>query len=214
MDKRDYKLAFDRLMRYWETEYVATDICNLSDDDLSFFMKFQKQLHQWKNDGVNENLEPSVKGIFTDVQSEAVNIVDFFVKDLLDLRQQKIIDSCRKLKIIDQHLLTSSEKGFYKTILSAFKGYSKIRNVYDVMTDSCDVEEDDHQEEDTFCRTEEVKITSHDVKYRTVCLTEDVPAIVGSDLLIYGPFLRGDIANIPRPNAIILEKENLAQSLD
>lgn len=201
-------------MRVWESEYISTNICNLNDDDLNYFMNFQKQMHDWKNAGVDENLDPITQDVFLDIQKESVNSINFFIKDLLDLRQEKIINTCKELKVIDQHLLTSSEKEFYKTITSAFKGYSKIRNAYDVITDSCEPKNEEEVTNETFCQAEEIKVSPHDIQYRTIRIIKTVPAIVGSDFLVYGPFKKGDVANLPKPNAIILEKENLAQSLD
>ena len=51
---------------------------------------------------------------------------------------------------------------------------------------------------------------SKEIQYVLIRLTKNIPALVGKDLKIYGPFQKEDIARIPFQNAAILIEENAA----
>ncbi len=40
---------------------------------------------------------------------------------------------------------------------------------------------------------------------------KDIPALIGSDMISYGPFLVEDIASLPLENAELLEKQGLGK---
>ncbi len=50
----------------------------------------------------------------------------------------------------------------------------------------------------------------HDVAYILIRFTKSIPALVGKDLKIYGPFNKEDIVRLPIQNASILIEENAA----
>ncbi len=51
---------------------------------------------------------------------------------------------------------------------------------------------------------------NHNIKYILIRFTKNIPALVGRDLKIYGPFKKQDISRLPIQNASILIEENAA----
>ena len=49
-----------------------------------------------------------------------------------------------------------------------------------------------------------------EIEYILIRFTKNIPALVGKDLKIYGPFQKEDLARIPIQNALILIEENAA----
>ena len=54
---------------------------------------------------------------------------------------------------------------------------------------------------------------NQDEKYIVIRFTKNIPALVGKDLKIYGPFQKEDIARLPIQNASILIEENAATAI-
>jgi len=54
---------------------------------------------------------------------------------------------------------------------------------------------------------------NQDEKYIVIRFTKNIPALVGKDLKIYGPFQKEDIARLPIQNASILIEENAAKAI-
>ena len=54
----------------------------------------------------------------------------------------------------------------------------------------------------------------HEVAYILIRFTKSIPALVGKDLKIYGPFQKEDIVSLPIQNASILIEENAAEAIE
>ncbi|MHA1728428.1 MAG: DNA replication complex subunit Gins51 [Promethearchaeota archaeon] len=232
-ENKDYEDVFEKLVMLWQTERNSEKkISELSDKDLEMFLEFQKKIHkqysnsqklsgnnEFGNDPTLENTKLNADNktadlIIQDLRINSIKIVDYYINDLLDIRQKKIINICKHLEIIEkEELLTSIEHDFYRTIMSAFKGYKKMRNIYRVIADTSQIKPE--YEKTTDIQQKNVLISkSIKVKYSFIRVLNKIPSLVGSDFLVYGPFKKEDIAEIPRLNALIMEKEKLVEIIE
>jgi DNA replication initiation complex subunit (GINS family) len=148
--------------------------------------------------------------IIEELNSQSSAMVDYYISDLLNMRQTKIMSYCKNLEIIDADYLTSIELDFYNKVMAAFKGYGKMRNIYNVAADTC-ASESTVDDNIPFCQSDEFQADSNDIEYVLVRILDEIDPLVGFDYNTYGPFKKEDVAKIPKINAIILEKENLAE---
>jgi hypothetical protein len=213
MDKKQLKIAFDKLTMSWETESNSVDLYALTDKELEYYMDFQKEVHNQESEKLPDTDAKTIS-IITELKSNSCDIVNFIINDLLDLRVEKIISNCRNLNRIEENLLTSSEIEFYRNLMSAFKGYNKIRNVYDSITENC------RPESNPICDTsvnksEEAPTTFNPIKLEYIAFyaLDNIPPLKGIDFLNYGPYKKEDIGILPKLNAVILEKENLIKMI-
>lgn len=203
---------FNKLKLIWQAELNSEKLNRLNNEDFEVLIKFQKHIHTLENKTQADNkrskeISTSFDSIIQEIRTSSVSLVDFYINDLLDLRQEKIIKSCKALKIIDEEFLTKIEYDFYNYIISAFKGYKKMRNMYSLIADACFPEPIKKQNE-AFCQNPEFLKKGDDTEYSLIRVLREIPSIVGFDMIAYGPFNKEDIAKIPKINAIILEKEN------
>lgn len=215
MEQKNLRVIYSNLMAQWQTECNWQELRKLSDDEFETYLKFQKQIHDLEHEAPPKDVDDTTRKIIWELKLNSGKIIDFLINDLLDLRQEKIIRMCRDLEIIDESLLTSTEYEFYKNVMSAFKGYRKMRNAYSVIADACQIEPE-IEESAAFCQVEGYSdnISSTKVEYSLMRVLKEIESIVGFDSCIYGPFKKEDIALIPKINAKILEKEKLIELID
>lgn len=209
MDKKLLKSAFDRLIMVWESENNLADLGPLTDKDLDFFIDFQTEVHKQETENTQKS-DPKLNAINKELQSNACEMVNFVINDLLDIRVEKILNNCRTQNRIEETLMTSSEIEFYRNLMTAFKGYKKIRNVYDSITEIC------KPEVKPVCdpvigEIEETKPLNTPLKLEYIAFfaLDEISPLKGIDFLNYGPYKKEDIGILPRVNAQILEKEKL-----
>ncbi|MBD3350518.1 MAG: hypothetical protein GF364_03430 [Candidatus Lokiarchaeota archaeon] len=212
MGKKDLKLTFDKLMMQWESEANDPKLRPLSDNQLDYYLEFQQMVHKQEEEKeeFQGNVTNNAQKLIKELKINACNMVDFFINDLLDIRQQKIVDTCQTLNLLDELLLTSAEKDFNRNLTSAFKGYNKMRNIYSVIMDSCHSEPETAEEEDDACIVDTLQGSPKKTQFVFITAIKNIPSLVGSDSIIYGPFKQGEFALIPKINAKILNKEGMA----
>lgn len=214
MDKKLLKSAFDKLMMMWDSEINLADLGILTDKDLDFFIEFQTEVHKQETENEIKS-DPKSNAINKDLQSIACDMVNFIINDLLDIRVEKILNNCRNQNRIDESLMTSSEIDFYRNLMTAFKGYQKIRNVYDSITESC------KPEVNPICDSTISKIEESNplnpllkLEYIAFFALDEIPPLKGIDFLNYGPYKKEDVGILPKVNAQILEKEKLIKIIE
>ncbi|MCP4760373.1 MAG: hypothetical protein GY870_01245 [archaeon] len=212
MEKENIKLVYSKLLIQWETERVSKKLNALNQKDFEVFLKLEKEIHLIENEDLSMNINENISSIIMELKHNSSKMIDYFINDLLDMRQEKIVESCRNLEIIEEELLTASEIKFYRNIMSAFKGYRKMRNIYQVIADACETSFEE-EETNNFCATDEFQNAKENKKeeYVLIRVINEVPAIVSVNGIIFGPFQKEEMAVIPKLNALILEKEKLVE---
>ncbi|MFX1601613.1 MAG: hypothetical protein ACFFB6_13555, partial [Promethearchaeota archaeon] len=146
------------------------------------------------------------------------------------IREIKIINSALALKEINLDNVIEAERLLYKNLVSAIKGYKKVKAISlyakdqvapDKLTEpevemKSDVEEVSlSKEQETSKILDSIKrIDQEKIKYTLVRFLKSTPPLVGVDLINYGPFEKEDIANLPQKNAKILIIEKFAENIE
>jgi len=129
--------------------------------------------------------------------------VQFIIKDLCSLRLEKILRNISKRKEQFESKLNPDEREYFNPLMDA------LRNFYSFISRTLEGE------------ALEIKETIRDIKIKTleservaVRILENLPAIVGTDMKVYGPFKKGDIVVLPRKNSETLIRKKMAKIID
>ena len=130
---------------------------------------------------------------------EEDNRIEQFLKDLIWTRYRKIFEATFRGQHISSELLTSEEEVIYRDILTAHEK-AKI------------VEKDILRGHPP--KIEEVKAVDRSKKTLLIRFLQAIPAIVGSNTKVYGPFKVEDVASLPIENAESLIKRGIAVKVE
>ncbi|MEM2875617.1 MAG: hypothetical protein QXL67_01510 [Candidatus Bathyarchaeia archaeon] len=121
--------------------------------------------------------------------------VQRMIKDLLSLRYRKMLKGVLYDKPVREEALTEEERKVYTKIYSLRELIDSL--IKNVLEGKYTIEE----------KLEERK-------YILVRFLKDTPAIVGSDMRIYGPFKPEDLATLPVYNSRMLIKQGVAVEVE
>ena len=156
----------------------------------------------------------------------------------MKIRELKLFNAALILQEIDYNNIIEAEKLFFQNLVSAIKGFKKLKTL--VL-----YEEDEPIELEKVLEEEEVLVklspaetpTEKDLEnpdgdilltkkilkrpeqvvqynYILIRFNNPSPPLVGIDGINYGPFQENDIANMPHKNAKILIYEKLAEKIE
>ena len=152
-----------------------------------FYKLVKDYLISLKSQSESLSLEP-IKVRLIKVEYENVC---YMVKELFNLRLSKVVERLQEGMEIPSNLLTFEEKNLYKDVSTALSRHKEFLD-----------------------RLILAEAPPHAIpKLVLVRITHDLPAFVGSDLKVYGPFKAEDVASIPPQNAEILIKRGVAELL-
>ncbi|MHA1584729.1 MAG: DNA replication complex subunit Gins51 [Promethearchaeota archaeon] len=123
MDAATQERVYLKLYGLWHVSYSSSLIQTIEQKD-SFFYQVGELLKELSDRNLKEK-NPILKQI---IQGSIEN-TNFMVKDILDLRANKIRKKCKNLEKINEEKLLSFELLFYRQLYSAFRGYSKSRKL-------------------------------------------------------------------------------------
>lgn len=214
---------YKRLYEQWLDEFRKKDITNLSQSDFTEYKKFYKFIDNYELKG-DDDLKKNIFEIYK-------KNVSFLFKDLLKMRESKIIDSALNLQDVELNSLYEAEKLLFQNLVASIKGFQKVKSlsIYEdhdnlnfpeikpIIKDNEKAGPEEKPEGEIIKEEikekviEEKKRDHDDVNYKLIRFIKKTPALVGIDLLNYGPFKKEDIANIPYENAKILVEEKFAK---
>lgn len=224
------KADYQNLYQHWLKEFEKSELTPLTQENFDYYRKSVDFITKFDLEGkhhIEKQLLHSYKYGFK-----------YLFNDFLKIREVKILNSALMLQEIDYNNVIEAEKLFYQNVVSAIKGFKKLKTL--VL-----YEEDEPIELDNVLGDKEVLIqpppveitTENDLKSSDVDMVQkklDViapdqdtqynyvlirfnnpsPPLVGIDGINYGPFQENDIANMPHINAKILIYEKLAEKID
>jgi DNA replication factor GINS len=117
------------------------------------------------------------------------------VKELVQLRSDKILTKVSDRKTVPREVLTEEEENLQGEIFPLAEAYQTF--LKDIL-------------QGRLPRIEE----EEKPKKMLVRFVQEIPAIVGSDMRTYGPFKPEDIATLPTENARILIKQGVAVEVE
>jgi hypothetical protein len=135
--------------------------------------------------------------------------VNHIVKELLAVRYRKLLRIISKGKI-PSDLLTAEEAKICEGFFPFTEAYrTLIKTLMEGQTLEAKL-----KEVEAVAVTPEKVETQPSHKRVVVRFLKAIPAIIGSDMLTYGPFVAEDVASVPVENANILVKQGLAQMVE
>ena len=215
----DIKSEYEKLYQYWLKEFRQIELTQLTKE---IYSSYQKASDYIKN--IKSNQEEKIK--FDIINSYKENFT-FLINDFSKIREIKLINAALALKEIDLNNLLEAEKLFYQNLVSAVKGFekvkaievveraesSKIKEILEVIQNDV-VKPEKTEIKKTTPSDLEFKIKSETFNYILIRFLKKAPPLVGIDLINYGPFEKEDIANIPYKNAKILLAEKIAEEIE
>ena len=214
--KKDYEIVY----QHWLQEFENEELTKLSDD---LYSKYKSNSSFLSNLTLND--EDKIKAKI--IESYKDNF-EFLFNDFMKVREIKILNSALALQEIKITNLIEPERLFYQNLISAIKGFKKVKASFindqspkiegeiieEAQVGALDINEDFNQEITDLVSEHIAKEKTNQFNYILVKFLKKTPALVGIDLLNYGPFEKENIAFLPYENAKILIFEKFAQKIE
>jgi DNA replication factor GINS len=117
-------------------------------------------------------------------------VVKRLLRELKEARLQKLLTVARNGEAVNDANLTEEERTLVKNFNESLQAFSQAR-----------VELNPPAAEEA-------------VELSVVRFLQDIPEIVGTDLRIYGPYKKEDVASLPNQNAVALVKQGAAKEIE
>ena len=219
----DIKSEYEKLYQHWLKEFRQIELTQLTKEIYGNYKKSLDHINNFK-------LEQEDKTKLEILNSYKENF-NFIINDLSKIREIKLINAALALREIDLNNLLEAEKLFYQNLVSAIKGFEKVKAIEVVdSTESIKIKEllevklnneIKPEKAETIIQYDEtvesglnIEKKDENFNYTLIKFLKKVPPLVGIDLVNYGPFEKEDIANIPYKNAKILLAEKIAEKID
>jgi DNA replication initiation complex subunit (GINS family) len=115
--------VYSRLYRCWQRENIQKNLTEIPEKEC-----FMEDLRELINE-LNKNIEKTKNTTIKNIHHKTIENIQFMTKDLLNIREEKILEITRKIQRIDEKYLLSMEKAYYRQLYTAFKGYSKSKKL-------------------------------------------------------------------------------------
>jgi len=216
----DLKKDYETLYQQWLQEFEKEDLTKLTVDSFNNYKNNANLINNFRL-----NNEDKIK---TGIIKAYRENFEFLFNDLMKIREIKILNSTLALQEIEINNLIEPEKLFYQNLVSAIKGFKKVK-ASSIYAESPIIEEaiikkahaeeleniENHNQEIVDLVSEYIaKEKTDQYNYILVRFLKKTPALVGIDLLNYGPFEKENIAYLPYENAKILLFEKFADRIE
>jgi len=214
---------YNELYTAWQLELEHSELGRLPSD---FYTRLLTYLQNLVEAGKTLN-EKNLKAILLD--SEAAN-AKYMVKDLIKTRYHKIIQLLTAKQNVPTEVLASEEVNLCCNLSPFTEAYNQFASsllagqavAITTVSTSFKVESKSENEKvetkpipETIASTPVVPAAPAFAHKRvSVRFLKMVPAIVGSDMKTYGPFMVEDVASVPESNARILVRQGLAKLVE
>lgn len=175
---------YEELYEAWRKEKENEEIQELPDD---FYVKVARYIKKLRE----ESRMLDEKSVKAKILRRKTENVERMVKELLQLRLEKIVRKALKGEKVSDVVLVREEQPWNRKLASLVREFQSFSN------------------ELLRGRLEE----GLEEKPKTVVVRflKDVPAIVGADMKTYGPFAAEDVATLPFENAEVLIKRGVVE---
>jgi len=189
-------MDYEKLYSIWLRENENNDLQRLPSN---FYEEVGKYINELELGLSSTNLSRIEAKI---IEAELKN-VRFMVKDLYNLRLEKILRAVLKGKELSEETLNSTEKEYFEPLTETLRNFYSL--ISRILKGKMPKE---------FVKTERKHELPLEKKKIVVRILENLPAIVGIDMKVYGPFKKGDIAVLPRKNAETLIQKEKAKIIE
>jgi DNA replication factor GINS len=185
---------YSELYAAWQHEIENTDLQPLPAD---FYARVAEYLRRIKE----ENSSADQKTVRKNLLESELRNVNRIVKELLRVRRKKLMRTVASAQKLPSDMLTTEESEIFAGFLPFTQAYRQlVKSLLQGQTSS---------------KTEK-SLEKEEVPHKRVALRflKPVPAIIGSDMKTYGPFVAEDVASVPVENAKILTKQGFAEPIE
>jgi DNA replication factor GINS len=185
---------YSELYTAWQREIENSAIQPLPADFYERSSRYLKQIKTENQTSDKSNLKASL------MKQECRNVTRM-IKELLRIRYKKLLKTIKGGQKLLPDILTNEETEFLTGLLPFAEAYDIFaKGLLQGITPK------------SVIKPAETKEIAAEAQRKRVTLrfVKAIPAIVGSDMKTYGPFLAEDVASLPADNARILVKQGLA----
>jgi DNA replication factor GINS len=176
---------YDELFNAWQSEIENEELGSLTSD---FFSKLLDYIDFLRAENADENK----KSVRSSLLLHELNHVNCMIEELISTRYNKLIKTINEKKKLPLTVLSTEEKKIFSNFLSFIKEYQIFRK--------------------SFLQGVALKTGTKKSSKRIVLrILKNIPALIGSDLKSYGPFLVEDVVSLPSENAELLIKQGLGK---
>ena len=177
---------YNELYKAWKSEKSSEKTQPLASD---FYQKVQTYLSGLEQDSASLDAH-TLQGRLTLKEKE---VVSRLLQELRETRLQKLVNITKQHGTVDATDLTEEERNLVKGIDDSLQAFEHGRS--DLAGTANTASEDR-------------------IELSVVRFLQDIPEIVGTDLKIYGPYKKEDVASLPDQNARALVKQGAAKEIE
>lgn len=179
---------YNELYEIWKIETETTELGKLPSD---FYFRIADYMRKLREESrMLDKKTARARLLFREMQ----NVKRMF-REVTHARYRKLVNIIAKGNVVPSDLLTAEEESFLKGALPYAETFRKLTE--DVLHGHAP------------------KVNVGKERKRAVLrFLKDVPAIIGADMKLYGPFKVEDVASLPMENAKILVKQGLAEKVE
>jgi DNA replication factor GINS len=177
---------YNELYKAWKSEKSSEKTQPLASD---FYQKVQTYLSGLEQDSASLEAH-TLQGRLTLKEKE---IVSRLLQELKETRLQKLVNITKQHGTVDATDLTEEERNLVKGIDDSLQAFEHGRSEPAGTTNTASEER---------------------IELSVVRFLQDIPEIVGTDLKIYGPYKKEDVASLPNQNAHALVKQGAAKEIE
>ncbi|MFX0059947.1 MAG: hypothetical protein ACFE8J_16750, partial [Candidatus Heimdallarchaeota archaeon] len=115
----DLEKEYNKLYEQWLKEFENVNLTPLSEENFKDYKRIFKDINDYPL-----NQKEEIKSQLLDSYKKNI---DYLFKDFLRIREVKLINAALSLKEIDLKVVIESEKLFYQNLVSAIKGFQKLK---------------------------------------------------------------------------------------
>lgn len=187
-------MDYEKLYAIWLKEIENEDLQNLPS---SFYEELSRYINTLRKGLNNENLNRIESKI---IETELKN-AHFMIKDLCIFRLEKILKNISRKDETIEDKINPVEKKYFKPLIDSLRNYFVfISNILEGKIVG-----------EVKKKLRSIKVEDFKREKIAVRILENLPAIVGTDMKVYGPFNKGDIVVLPSKNVETLIKRNKAK---
>ena len=178
---------YSELCEVWKCELENAELRELPPNFYSAIADYVRRLRE-------ESRMLDKRAVKANLLRKEVQNVKRMVRELIQARCRKIINTVAHGEQIPHDVLTAEEEEIYKMMSPCAEALSGFAT--DILRGH-------------------VPKVNVEQKHKRAALRflKDVPAVIGADMKTYGPFKVEDLASLPTENAKILIKQGLAESV-
>ncbi|NVM16201.1 MAG: hypothetical protein HWN80_00690 [Candidatus Lokiarchaeota archaeon] len=223
------KTDYQNLYQHWLKEFEKPELTPLTQESFDYYRKSVDYINKYELES-KQNIEIQLLKSYK-------HGFKYLFNDFLKIREVKLLNAALILQEIDYTNIIEAEKLFYQNIVSAIKGFKKLKTLvlYEenepieleeiIETEEVKVKEipieiptENHLENTIVDIVQKKELTQPDkaaqYNYILIRFNNPSPPLVGIDGINYGPFQENDIANLPHKNAKILIYEKIAEEIE